>query len=244
MYKLGENMAFSILIVEDENDIRSMIEEALSNPDYSVSTAADGKEALDFFERNKSIDLIILDLMLPKIDGLTVLKKIRESSIVPILILSARNGDYEKVIGLEYGADDYITKPFSIIELQARVRAFLRRVNEYHVTEQTLGTLVRIGNITVDIDNLVVKKENEVVHLTAKEFEVLKLFAMHPAKVYTKVQLYEEVWDDEFLKDENVINVTIRRLREKIEDNPSEPQFIRTVWGIGYKLGIKAEEGK
>jgi len=231
-------MQFSILIVEDDDDIRIMIEESLTQPDYRLLSAADGKEALELFRSNQQIDLIILDLMLPKIDGLTVLRRIRDLSTVPVLILSARNGEYEKVLGLEYGADDYITKPFSVIELQARVRAFLRRTKEYRpATSKSGGGEIAIGALTIEPGNIIVKKNDQPVSLTAKEFNILKLFATHPEKVYTKVQLYKEIWDENYLNDENVINVNIRRLREKIEDNPSEPKYIKTVWGIGYKLG-------
>lgn len=239
-------MQLTILIVEDENDIRSMIEEALAHPDYRIVSAEDGRQALRIFQSEKNIDLILLDLMLPEVDGLTVLRRIREQSTVPVLILSARNGEYEKVLGLEYGADDYITKPFSVIELQARVKAFLRRANIYGAAGSDSSarsasgdSRILIGELALDLENLTVAKGGELISLTAKEFDILKLFALHPSKVYTKVQIYEAIWDENFLKDENVINVTIRRLREKIEDNPSQPQYIKTVWGIGYKLGIE-----
>ncbi|WMJ86513.1 response regulator transcription factor [Anaerocolumna sp. MB42-C2] len=231
-------MKYSILIVEDDNDISRIIEEALTQPDYVIYTAMDGKEALDIFNKQSEIDLIILDLMLPVMDGLSVLKKIRENSTVPVLILSAKNGEYEKVLGLEFGADDYITKPFSIIELQARVKAFLRRMNEYHKDplNQESDKII-VGELEIELENFLVKKQGEIINLTAKEFSMLKLFVTHPGKVYTKVQLYKEIWDENYLNDENVVNVQIRRLREKIEKNPSEPEYIKTIWGIGYKLG-------
>lgn len=230
-------MEYKILIIEDDDDIRNIIREALDQPDYQILTAQDGREALETFRFHERMDLIILDLMLPKIDGLTVLRKIRESSTVPVLILSAKNGEYEKVLGLEYGADDYITKPFSVIELQARVKAFLRRTTQYQTSASIEDKILVIKDLTIELNNLVVKKKGEVVNLTAKEFSILTLFATRPDKVYTKVQLYQEIWDDKFLNDENVINVNIRRLREKIEDDPSKPMYIKTVWGIGYKLG-------
>ena len=231
-------MKYSILIVEDDNDICRMIEEALTQPDYVIYTAMDGKEALDTFSKQNEIDLIILDLMLPVMDGLSVLKRIRENSTVPVIILSAKNGEYEKVLGLEFGADDYITKPFSIIELQARVKAFLRRMNEYHKdTLKQESDKIIVGELEIELENFLIKKQGEIINLTAKEFNMLKLFATHPGKVYTKVQLYKEIWDENFLNDENVVNVQIRRLREKIEKNPSEPEYIKTIWGIGYKLG-------
>lgn len=240
-------MEFRLLIVEDESDIRLMIEEALSLPGYRITAAEDGQQALQRFAEGEGWDLIVLDLMLPKVDGLTVLRKIREKSTVPVLILSARNGEYEKVLGLEYGADDYITKPFSVIELQARVKAFLRRANEYSRSmsggEGDAGERqIRIGDLVIDPENLTIRKRGELIGLTAKEFDILKLLAGNPSRVYTKIQIYESVWDENFLKDENVINVTIRRLREKIEDNPSSPVYIKTVWGIGYKMGTGEAE--
>lgn len=236
-------MKFSILIVEDEPDIREMIEEALTQPEYTIYTAGDGQEALELIRQN-DFALIILDLMLPKVNGMTVLKKVREQNTVPILILSAKDGEFEKVLGLEYGADDYITKPFSVMELQARVKAFLRRTTIYHAKAEHHDSRITIGDLTIETEDLVVKKKGVPLSLTAKEFEILKLFANHPEKVYTKVSIYQEVWDEEFLHDDNVINVTIRRLREKIEDQPSDPRYIKTVWGIGYKLGTPVEGGK
>ena len=243
----GESMEFRLLIIEDEPDIRLMIEEALSLPGYRITSAEDGQQALQLFSEKEGWDLVVLDLMLPKVDGLTVLRKIREKSTVPVLILSARNGEYEKVLGLEYGADDYITKPFSVIELQARVKAFLRRANEYARSmperENEAGqTQIRIGDLLIDPGNLTVQKRGEGISLTAKEFDILRLLAGNPSRVYTKIQIYESVWDENFLKDENVINVTIRRLRENIEDNPSAPVYIKTVWGIGYKMGTGEAE--
>jgi two-component system response regulator VicR len=231
-------MESTILIIEDDDDIRAMIREAFMQPGYTILTACDGREALETFRFHPQIDLVILDLMLPKIDGLTVLRRIRETSIIPVLILSAKDGEYEKVLGLEYGADDYITKPFSIIELQARVKAFLRRITTYYEPSQKKEQCIVVGDLMIEVDNFIVKKKGELLNLTAKEFHILKLFAGHPDKVYTKVQLYKEIWGDDFLHDENVVNVNIRRLREKIEDNPSEPQYIKTVWGIGYRLGV------
>lgn len=240
-------MVCSILIVEDETDIRCMIEEALERPEYRLLSAEDGQQALKLFEETEGIDLVVLDLMLPKVDGLTVLRKIREQSTVPVLILSAKIGEYEKVLGLEYGADDYITKPFSVIELQARVKAALRRANEYGVpaAKESAGAgpaPIEVGELVIDRQNLSVYKRGMSIGLTSKEFDILSLLASNPSRVYTKIQIYEAVWDENFLKDDNVINVTIRRLREKIEDNPSEPVYIKTVWGLGYKMGMEGEK--
>ncbi|EOH98825.1 hypothetical protein UAY_02094 [Enterococcus moraviensis ATCC BAA-383] len=237
-------MNHKIIVVEDEKDIQILIKETMEQQGYKVLTADDGEQASILMDDLAAIDLIILDLMLPKIDGLTVLKKIRSLSSIPVLILSAKDGEYEKILGLEFGADDYLTKPFSLLELQARVKALLRRNNEYQTQGKTEETekIITVGELTIEPDNFLVKKNNLIVNLTSKEFQILNLFVSNPKKVYTKVQLYQEIWNDEFIHDENVMNVHIRRLRKKIEDAPSNPIYIKTVWGIGYKLGVEPQE--
>lgn len=229
-----------IVVVEDEEDIQKLIKETMEQQGYSVVTANDGEQANTLLGELTTIDLVILDLMLPKIDGLTVLKKLRSVSNIPVLILSAKDGEYEKILGLEFGADDYLTKPFSLLELQARVKALLRRNNEYQAQEKLEETekIITVGELTIEPNNFLVKKNDTIVNLTAKEFQILSLFVSNPKKVYTKVQLYKEIWDEEFIHDENVMNVHIRRLRKKIENDPSNPIYIKTVWGIGYKLGV------
>lgn len=180
--------------------------------------------------------------MLPKRSGTDILQTIRAGSLVPVLIMSAKDSDVDKALGLGFGADDYITKPFSMIELAARVKAAIRRAGyaspSIQVEDQApVKQMISIGRLTVDLDNFSALKNGEEVKLTSKEFHILKLFVTHPGRVFTKAQIYASVWEDDYFGDENVINVHMRRLREKIEDDPSHPEYIKTLWGIGYKLG-------
>ena len=186
---------------------------------------------------NDNFDLVVLDLMMPKMDGMETLKLIREKSSVPILIMSAKDSDVDKAIGLGFGADDYITKPFSMIEISARIKAGIRRATKYSGSQKEEEKVpVKLGNITIDLENFLVIKNGQQIQLTSKEFEILKLFVSNPNRVFTKAQIYSYVWKEEYYGDENVINVHMRRVREKIEDDPSNPKYIKTLWGIGYKL--------
>jgi len=229
-----------ILIIEDDHYISEMIEDTLTKQGYNVTAVYDGEEALKIVDR-ANFDLILLDLMLPKIDGMECLKVIRAKSMVPILIMSAKGEDIDKALGLGFGADDYISKPFSLIELVARVKAFIRREAHYKQVSKEKDNpnneVIQIGDLTIDMNNFSVKKHNIDLKLTLKEFNILKLFISKPNQVFTKAQVYSLVWQDEYCGDENIINVHIRRLREKIEDEPSKPKYIKTLWGIGYKLG-------
>ena len=230
-------MQHRILLVEDDLAINDMVKGQFIKEGFEVVSAFDGEEALELFA-NDMFDLILLDLMLPKLDGMEFLKIIREKSMIPVLIMSAKDGDLDKALGLGFGADDYIAKPFSMIELMARVKAAIRRATHYSQTEQKQEKKVlTVGEITLDLDNFLAQKSGKEIKLTAKEFHILKLFISHPSRVYTKAQIYSLIWEDEYYGDENVINVHMRRLREKIEDDPSKPQYIKTLWGIGYKLG-------
>ena len=230
-------MQHRILLVEDDLAINDMVKGQFIKEGFEVVSAFDGEEALELFA-NDMFDLILLDLMLPKLDGMEFLKIIREKSMIPVLIMSAKDGDLDKALGLGFGADDYIAKPFSMIELTARVKAAIRRATHYSQTEQKQEKKVlTVGEITLDLDNFLAQKSGKEIKLTAKEFHILKLFISHPSRVYTKAQIYSLIWEDEYYGDENVINVHMRRLREKIEDDPSKPQYIKTLWGIGYKLG-------
>jgi DNA-binding response OmpR family regulator len=233
-------MSGSLLLIEDDASISEMVESYLAKEGYSVTTVNDGAEALRAFGAG-SYDLVLLDLMLPNVGGLDLLQGIRERSKVPILILSAKDGEVDKALGLRFGADDYIAKPFSLLELAARVGASIRRATQYAGAEAEAAAppvkMLTIGELSVDPDNFTVTKRGEDVKLTAKEFHILKLFLQHPTRVYTKALLYQLVWNEEYYGDENVINVHMRRLREKIEDDPSNPRYIRTLWGIGYRLG-------
>jgi DNA-binding response OmpR family regulator len=225
-----------ILMIEDDISISEMVKNYLTKDGFMVTTASDGEEAIIKY-LNYDFDLILLDLMMPKLDGIETMKIIREKSSVPILIMSAKDSDVDKAIGLGFGADDYITKPFSMIEFSARIKAIIRRSTKYSNNEKREEVLVmKVGNLIIDVENFLVSKNNQSISLTSKEFDILKLFVKNPNKVFTKAQIYSSIWKDEYFGDENVINVHMRRLREKIEDDPSKPQYIKTLWGIGYKL--------
>ena len=224
-----------ILLVEDDESIREMVENYLRMEGFNITSASNGEEAVQKC-LSTSFDLMILDIMMPKLDGLEVLKIIREKSALPILIMSAKDSDIDKAIGLGLGADDYIAKPFSMLELSARVKAAIRRATTYSNHVETTQDMLIIGDLTIDIMNFSVIKNQQTVKLTSKEFAILKLFATNRQRVFTKQQIYQLIWNDEYYGDENIINVHMSRLREKIEDDPSNPQYIKTLWGIGYKL--------
>ena len=224
-----------ILLVEDDQSICEMVEKYLTKEGFSITTANDGEQAIVQFSQG-SFDLILLDIMLPNLDGLEAMKIIREKSSIPIVIMSAKDQDIDKALGLGLGADDYISKPFSMIELLARVKAAIRRATKYSSHQEKAENIIHIGDLTIDITNFSVTKKKEPLKLTSKEFEILKLFATNRNRVFTKEQIYHYVWNEEYYGDENIINVHMRRLREKIEDDPSKPQYIKTLWGIGYKL--------
>ncbi|MGG0275377.1 response regulator transcription factor [Bacillus rhizoplanae] len=230
-------MQHNILLVEDDLSIREMVESYLTKEGFTVATACDGEEGLAKFLQDQ-FDLIILDIMMPKIDGLEVMNIIRKKSSVPILIMSAKDTDVDKALGLGLGADDYICKPFSMIELSARVKAGIRRSTKYSALQKKEDEMIVIGDLKIDTTNFTVQKKSKDIKLTSKEFELLKLFATNRNRVFTKAQIYNLIWNEEYYGDENVINVHMRRLREKIEDDPSQPQYIKTLWGIGYKLEV------
>jgi len=224
----------NILVVEDDEEINNLISNALQKENYNIIQAYDGKQAIEKYSDN--FQLIILDLMLPYIDGIEVLRKIREKSTVPIIILSAKDEETDRVIGLSIGADDYMVKPFSLRELMARVKAQLRRYINYNISEEQ-NSILQHNELKLDILNYKAFKNEEELSLTKKEFELLKLFLSNPNRVFTKAQIFSSVWENEYLNDDNTVMVHIKRLRNKIESNPNEPNNIVTVWGIGYKLG-------
>lgn len=228
----------NILIVEDEKEIALMIKNYLTKEGFNIDTAYNGEEGVLQF-RKKEYSLVILDIMMPNMDGIELLKKIREKSNVPAIMLSAKDSDIDKALGLGFGADDYIAKPFSMVELLARVKSVIRRATLYSKEDRQLEKILIIDNLTIDLNNYLVTRDGNDLKLTGKEFEILKLFVSNPNMVFTKEQIYNQVWEDDILGDENIINVHIRRLREKIEDNPSKPKFIKTLWGIGYKFERK-----
>ncbi|MBE7055503.1 MAG: response regulator transcription factor [Ruminococcaceae bacterium] len=220
-----------ILIVDDEKLLVKGIKFNLEQDGYETETAYDGEEALKL-ARDKSISLIILDLMLPNIDGLTVCQKIREFSSVPIIMLTAKTEDMDKILGLEYGADDYLTKPFNILELKARIKAILRRVTN----QNSVGVkpVVSAGGIELDYNLRRVKIENKTIELTAKEFDLCDLFVSNPGKVYSRENLLDIVWGYDYPGDIRTVDVHVRRLREKIEPDAAAPTYILTKWGVGY----------
>ena len=224
-----------ILLVEDDESIREMVEKYLRMEGFNITSASNGEEAVQKY-LNTSFDLMILDIMMPKLDGLEVLKIIREKSALPILIMSAKDSDIDKAVGLGLGADDYIAKPFSMLELSARVKASIRRATTYSNQVEAKQDMIVIGDLTIDIMNFSVMKKQQTVKLTSKEFAIMKLFVTNRKRVFTKQQIYQLIWNDAYYGDENIINVHMSRLREKIEDDPSNPQYIKTLWGIGYKL--------
>ncbi|MGL5353615.1 MAG: response regulator transcription factor [Clostridium sp.] len=228
-----------ILLVEDDIAVSDMLKDYLINDGFEVKTAYDGQEAIEKFN-NEKFDLLLLDLMIPKIDGMTVMKTIRENNLTPILIISAKDTDLDKALGLGLGADDYIAKPFSLVEVSARIKANIRRATKYiaPAIEEKKNKVLKIRDLSIDILNFNVTKNGEELKLTSREFEILKLFATNINRVFTKAQIYGFIWDDVYYGDENVINVHIRRLREKIEDDPSKPIYIKTLWGIGYKMEV------
>ena len=229
-----------ILIIDDEKPISDIIQFNLNKEGYETITAFDGREALKKFEE-ESPDLIILDLMLPELDGLEVAKEVRKTSHIPIIMLSAKDSEFDKVIGLEIGADDYVTKPFSNRELLARVKAHLRRTEniESAVAEEnasTTGSEIVIGDLEILPDAFVAQKRGEDIELTHREFELLHHLATHMGQVMTREYLLETVWGYDYFGDVRTVDVTIRRLREKIEDTPSRPEYILTRRGVGYYM--------
>ena len=221
-----------ILVVDDELLLVKGMKFNLENEGYTVETAYDGATAIDM-AKTGDFDLIILDLMMPQVDGLTACMRIREFSNVPIIMLTARSEDADKIIGLESGADDYITKPFNILELKARIRALLRRANAAP-QQKTQNTLLSAGGVTLDLEQRVALKNGKVVELTAKEYDLIELFVKNPRRVYSRENLMDLVWGYTYAGDYRTVDVHIRRLREKLEDDPAAPQHILTKWGIGY----------
>lgn len=232
-----------ILIADDDKEIRNLLKIYLERELYMVDTAINGEEALHLFNQN-NYNLVILDLMMPKIDGIEVCKKLRDKTNVPILMLTAKDHEVDKILGLSIGADDYITKPFSIHEVIARVKALMRRflVLGSNNTAQEKTTLSFKG-LAINLNTYTVHTNKEEISLTGKELELLKFFTSNPGQVFTKTQLFRNVWDDNYIEDDNTVMVHIRKLRKKIEIDPSNPKFIQTIWGIGYKfVGEKLED--
>jgi len=221
-----------ILVVDDEKLLVKGIKFNLENEGYQVDAAHDGLEAVEL-ARSGNYDLIILDVMMPELDGLEACMRIREFSTVPVIMLTARTEDMDKIIGFEYGADDYITKPFNILELKARIRALLRRSA---LVSNSTGSVLKVGYITIDTEKRIALKEDEQVELTVKEFDVFELLSKNPGRVYSRETLLNIIWGYEYQGDIRTVDVHIRRLREKLEANPAEPEHIMTKWGVGYYI--------
>lgn len=225
-----------ILVVDDERVLVKGIKFNLENEGYEVETGSDGEEAVEL-ARAGEFDLIILDLMMPKIDGLQACMRIREFSNVPIIMLTARSEDADKIIGFECGADDYITKPFNILELKARIRAMLRRAGSAEKKEKENDRLT-VGVITLEPDSRSAWREGVSVELTAKEFDLAELFWSNPGRVYSRENLLDLVWGYEYMGELRTVDVHVRRLREKLEPDPANPDYILTKWGVGYYLKV------
>lgn len=233
-------MTSKILIVEDDRDIHELLAVYLRKEGYEVTSAFDGEEALAQIAQT-SFQLLILDLMIPKIDGYEVLRRMRGSHSIPVLILSAKGEEIDKMIGLGLGADDYVAKPFGFGELTARVKAMLRRYLYFnHSPKDQESSILAHGELKIHLNTHDVSVRTNRVSLTAKEFEILTLLLSNPSRVFTKSQIFQAVWKDNYMSDENTVMVHIHRLRTKIESDPSQPEYIQTVWGIGYKLGEAA----
>jgi len=230
-----------ILIADDEADIRNLIKINLEENGYTVLSAQNGKEALDLL-LSEDIHLAILDVMMPIMDGFNLLRKIREYNTIPVIMLTARTDDMDKVLGLGLGADDYLSKPFSVTELIARVGAQLRRSNEYLTPREKSVTTVTYGNLSMDREKCCAFKDGKPIELGAKEYKLLLYFVENPERVFTKRQLYHAVWEEDFYYDDNTIMVHISRIRSRIEDDPQKPKYLKTIRGIGYKLHYLGEK--
>lgn len=224
-----------ILVVDDEKQIRTIVKDRLEKEGYEVILAADGEEALSLFQAHDP-DLIILDLMLPKFDGYAVCERIRQRSTVPIIILSAKGDEIDKMVGFRMGVDDYVTKPFSPSELALRASAVLRRSGLQNGGFNLKDSAIEVGELHLDKNTRVVRLRGQPVDLTAKEFDLLWFLASHPKLVFTREQLLAQIWNSDYPGDADNVTVLISRLRGKIEPNPSKPTYIRTVWGVGYKF--------
>lgn len=225
----------NILVAEDEADIRNLLRINLEENAYTVFPAKNGLEAWETM-KTQEIHLAILDVMMPGLDGFNLLRKIREISTVPVIFLTARADDMDKVLGLGIGADDYLVKPFSLSELLARVGAQLRRSNEYMPSKRQSAAVIEYGELCIDREGCCVYKNNKPIELNAKEYKLLLFFADNPGRVFTKKQLYNAIWDDDYYYDDNTIMVHISHIRNKIETDPQDPRYIKTIRGIGYKF--------
>lgn len=225
---------YNVLVCDDEKDIVTALKIYLTSDGYQVYEAYNGKEALDIIQKNE-IHLVLMDIMMPEMDGISAMVKIREYSNVPVILLTAKGEDTDKVLGLTVGADDYVTKPFNPVELQARVKSQIRRYMQLGSGKEVTHKL-SAGGIELDDKSKEVYLDGDKVNLTRTEYDILKLLMEHPGEVFSPNQIYQKVWKDDPYGTENTVAVHIRHLREKIEYNPAEPRFLKVVWGRGYKM--------
>lgn len=237
-------MKYRILVVEDDKDIAEVIRLYLENEGYEVMWAGDGAAGYELTKKEK-INLAVVDIMLPKMNGYDLVKKVREQSNIPLLILSAKNLDSDKILGLDLGADDYMTKPFNPLELVARVKSNIRRyysLGSRQEDEEKPGSIWKVGELVLDEDSVTLTKNGEQIVITPTEYKMLSLFMKSPGKVFTKQQIYQEVNGECYVNDDNTLMVHISNLRDKIEDNPREPKYIKNIRGIGYKIEKISDE--
>ena len=232
-----------VLIVDDEKEIRDLVEIYLKGEGYVTIKAGDGEEALEILEKNK-VDLIILDIMMPKLDGIEMCLKVRETRNIPIIMLSAKTQDMDKILGLNTGADDYVSKPFNPLELIARVKSQLRRFkrlnqssnNSNQSIEADKTNILEVDEVVINLESHQVFLANEEIKFTPIEFDILALLSKNKGKVFSIENIYESVWNEQFIQSDNTVMVHIRKIREKLEENPRKPKYIKTVWGVGYKI--------
>ncbi|ERK29606.1 response regulator transcription factor [Clostridium intestinale] len=232
-----------VLIVDDRKRIRDLVEIYLKGEGYITIKAGDGEEALEILEKNK-VDLIILDIMMPKLDGIEMCLKVRETRNIPIIMLSAKTQDMDKILGLNTGADDYVSKPFNPLELIARVKSQLRRFkrlnqssnNSNQSIEADKTNILEVDEVVINLESHQVFLANEEIKFTPIEFDILALLSKNKGKVFSIENIYESVWNEQFIQSDNTVMVHIRKIREKLEENPRKPKYIKTVWGVGYKI--------
>ena len=226
-------MAAKVLVVDDERMIVKGLRFSLMQEGYEVDCAYDGEEAVSMI-RDNQYEIVLLDVMLPKLSGFEVLQQVREFSDVPVIMLTARGDDMDKILGLDYGADDYVTKPFNPLEVKGRIKAIIRRTSRSRQAPGPKENTIEVGDLYMDLDNRRVTLAGREINLTSKEFELLELLATHAGKVYSRNMLLQMVWGKDYPGDVRTVDVHIRRLREKIEQNASEPRYVQTKWGVGY----------
>lgn len=224
----------NILICDDDKEIVRAISIYLENEGYQVFKAYDGLEAIACIQEH-TIHLIIMDIMMPKMDGITATMKIRQEHMIPLIMLSAKSEDHDKILGLNIGADDYLAKPFNPLELMARVKSQLRRYTTFGSLEVN-NAVCQSGGLIIDDEQKIITVDNEIVHLTPVQYKIVKLLTANAGKVFTIEEIYEKVWNERAVNPENTVAVHIRKIREKIEINPKEPKYLKVVWGVGYKI--------